>query len=181
MTRADLTPGMAPEVQPPPVSAASRAWVWIACLGPVGRRLPAPGTWGSLVGLALAAAVVPVLSSAWLGSTVLLVALPAVWICGAAERGLGRSDPGEVILDEVVAMPLCFLGWARLETLAMPWMIFAAGFALFRLFDITKPLGIARLQRLPGGWGVLADDLAAALVAGACLHGLATLGWLGRP
>ena len=116
-----------------------------------------------------------------MGWVTLALALPAVWICAAAERGLGRSDPGEVILDEVVAMPLCFLGWARLESSAAPWLLFAVGFALFRLFDIAKPLGIARLQRLPGGWGVMADDLAAALAACGCLHALAALGWLGGP
>jgi phosphatidylglycerophosphatase A len=104
-----------------------------------------------------------------------------VWICAAAERGLGRADPGEVIIDEVVAMPLCFLGWSRLESAATPWVLFAVGFALFRLFDITKPFGIAQLQRLPGGWGVMADDLAATLAACASLHALAALGWLGGP
>ena len=177
----DRPQGMAPKTHRSLSSRWSRVWVEIACLGPIGRRLPAPGTWGALVGLALAASLVPLAPGWWLGAAVLILAFPAVWLCSAAERGLGRSDPGEVVVDEVVAMPLCFLGWGRLETLAAPWLVFAAGFALFRLFDITKPLGIARLQRLPGGWGVMADDLAAALVSGACLHGLATLGWLGRP
>ena len=49
-------------------------------------------------------------------------------------------------------------------------MIFVAGFLLFRFYDILKPLGIARLQTLPGGWGVVADDVAAALAACATLH-----------
>jgi phosphatidylglycerophosphatase A len=50
-----------------------------------------------------------------------------------------------------------------------------AGFGLFRLFDILKPFGISRLQSLPGGWGVVADDLAAALAACATLHGVVAL------
>lgn len=170
---------MPPEADPRARMAQSRWWVELACLGPIGRRLPAPGTWGSLVGLGLAAGLIPVAPGAWLAAVTFLLALSAVWLCAAAERGLGRSDPGEVIVDEVVAMPLVFLGWARLEQAAAPWIILAAGLALFRLFDITKPLGIARLQRLPGGWGVVADDLAAALAACASLHGLAALGWLG--
>jgi phosphatidylglycerophosphatase A len=55
------------------------------------------------------------------------------------------------------------------------WAVLLAGFALFRLFDITKPLGIARLQNLPGGWGVVIDDTAAALAACATLHAVVWL------
>ncbi len=148
----------------------------LATLGPVGRRLPAPGTWGSLIGaLAFAAAPGPLYrpelawpDGAMLAGTFLLMAV-AVVICGAAERRLGRKDPGEVILDEFAVMPLCFLGWRHLA--AWPgWAILLAGFALFRVYDILKPLGIRRLQALPGGWGVVADDVAAALAACATLH-----------
>jgi phosphatidylglycerophosphatase A len=172
---------MDPERSPQPATTRLDLWVEIACLGPIGRRLPAPGTWGSLVGLALAAGLIRSGAEGLIGWVTLGLALPAVWICAAAERGLGRADPGEVIIDEVVAMPLCFLAWSRLESAATPWVLFAVGFALFRLFDITKPFGIAQLQRLPGGWGVMADDLAAALAACASLHALAALGWLGGP
>ena len=61
--------------------------------------------------------------------------------------------------------------------MAPPWAIFLTGFALFRLFDIVKPFGIRRLQNLPDGWGVVADDVAAALATAATLHVLAAL-WL---
>lgn len=144
--------------------------VGAATLGPLGRKLPAPGTWGSLAGLlffavffyrAHAAAVV----LASVGTAYLAVAL-----CGEAEVRLREKDPGKVVLDEVVAMPLCFLGWRTLPGHWPAWAILVAGFLLFRLFDIWKPLGIRRLQRLPGGWGVVADDLAAALAACAVLH-----------
>lgn len=94
----------------------------------------------------------------------------AVGICGEAELRLGKVDPGEVILDEYVAMPLCFLGWSELTLTWPAWAVLLAGFALFRFFDILKPLGIARLQNLPSGWGVVLDDLAAALVACGGLH-----------
>jgi phosphatidylglycerophosphatase A len=50
------------------------------------------------------------------------------------------------------------------------WKLLLAGFVLFRVFDIAKPLGIRRLERLPGGWGVMADDLLAGLYAQACLQ-----------
>jgi phosphatidylglycerophosphatase A len=97
----------------------------------------------------------------------------AVAVCGEAEIRLGKSDPGEVILDEFVAMPLCFLGAPRLLQIAPAWEVLLAGFAVFRFFDIAKPLGIRRLQSLPGGWGVVVDDLAAALATCATMHAAA--------
>ena len=144
----------------------------IACatLGPLGRRLPAPGTWGSLAGVLYFAvffqhaSIAAILIASALGGYV------AVGLCGEAEVRLGKTDPGEVVLDEVIAIPLCFLGWRTLLGMAPAWVLLLAGFALFRLFDILKPLGIRRLQRLPGGWGVVADDFAAALAACATLH-----------
>ncbi len=151
--------------------------VGVATLGPLGRRLPAPGTWGSAAGLLYALLFfrhVP-----WPTTLVVTTALAwvAVALCGEAERRLGKSDPGCVVLDEFIVMPLVFLGagwaWAGLTA---DWVPAIAGFALFRLFDILKPLGIARLQRWPGGWGVVADDFAAALAACAALHLLA-LAW----
>jgi phosphatidylglycerophosphatase A len=100
----------------------------------------------------------------------------AVGLTGEASRRLGRSDPGEVNLDEFIVMPLVFLGWQAGPPAAWPaWAVLGLGFGLFRLFDILKPLGIARLQRWPGGWGIVADDFAAALAACACLHLIAWL------
>jgi phosphatidylglycerophosphatase A len=158
---------------------ASPAWtralptglvVAVATLGPLGRRLPAPGTWGSLAGLLYFAVC---FRQAGIGAVLVASAIGgylAVAFCGEAERRLRREDPGEVVLDEVVAIPLCFLGWQTLPPLAPPWLVLLVGFGLFRLFDIVKPLGIHRLQSLPGGWGVVADDFAAALAACATLH-----------
>ncbi len=141
-----------------------------ATLGPLGRRLPAPGTWGSLAGLLYFAVFFQ--RAGWgvnLAASAVGAYLAVAW-CGEAERRLGQRDPGQIILDEFVAMPLCFLGWPALTAGLPPGSILLAGFGLFRFFDIAKPLGIARLQRLPGGWGVVVDDLAAALVTCATLH-----------
>ena len=142
----------------------------VATLGPIGRRLPAPGTWGALAGLLYFAAC---FQRASIG--VILVASAvggylAISFCGEAELRLRKKDPGEVILDEFVVMPLCFLGWRTLPAAMPVWAVLGAGFALFRFFDIVKPLGIRRLQALPGGWGVVIDDVAAALAACATLH-----------
>lgn len=146
--------------------------IGLATLGPIGRRLPAPGTWGSAAGLLWVTAVF-LLPRLGPGATLILCAITgylAVAFCGEAEIRLKKSDPGEVILDEFVAMPLCFLGWRTLAATWTPLLVLLAGFALFRFFDIAKPLGISRLQRLPGGWGVVIDDTAAALAACATLH-----------
>ena len=117
------------------------------------------------------AAVAPVLNWPALVGLSLVAGYFAVGICGEAEVRLGQADPGEVILDEFVAMPLCFLGWTTLAADWPAWVVLVAGFAAFRFFDILKPLGISRLQRLPAGWGVVVDDLAAGLAACAALHG----------
>ena len=144
----------------------------VACatLGPLGRNLPAPGTWGSLAGLLYFAACFQPASTGAILVATLLAGYLAVALCGEAEIRLRKKDPGEVVLDEVVAIPLCFLGWRTLLGVAPPWVLLLAGFVLFRLFDILKPFGIKQLQRLPAGWGVVADDLAAALAACATLH-----------
>jgi phosphatidylglycerophosphatase A len=146
------------------------ATVGIATLGPLGRVGWAPGTLGTLAGLlALVAGrnwlPLPALIAAGLALSGL-----AVGLCGEAERRLGRRDPACVILDEFAVVPFCFLGWPQLAAMAPEPVVFGLGFALFRLFDIAKPLGIRELQQLPGGWGVVVDDLAAALATCASLH-----------
>lgn len=141
--------------------------VGLATLGPLGR-LRAPGTWGSAAGLLWWWSVVHPLTRGRIGHEVgfdLLVVLAAVCLCGAAAGLLGRKDPPEVILDEFACMPLVFVG-LRLTSTA--WLL--AGFLLFRLLDITKPLGIRRLESLPFGIGIVADDLAAALIANGILQ-----------
>lgn len=148
--------------------------VGAATLGPIGRRLPAPGTWGSAAGVFYA--FVFFRAGPWPTTVVVTLALSwvGVALCGEAEKRLGQSDPGCVILDEFLVMPLVFLGarWA-FAGVWPEWLVLLAGFGLFRLFDIWKPLWIGRVQRWPGGWGVMADDVLAALAACGGLHLLA--------
>jgi phosphatidylglycerophosphatase A len=131
----------------------------------------APGTFGSLAGLVVfvavragsAAAGWPVLELV----AIVLVYLLGAWSATAAESHFGHIDPGPVVIDEVLGM---------LVTLAfVPVSITGAlvGFVLFRIFDVIKPPPCNRLEALPGGWGVMSDDLMAALYAYACVQGLA--------
>lgn len=144
--------------------------VALATLGPLGRKLPAPGTWGSAAGLLYFMVFLQHLNVAENLVASAVAAYLAVAFCGEAEVRLRKQDPGEVILDEFVAMPLCFLGWPSLTRALPVWGVLLAGFLLFRFFDILKPLGIRRLQRYPAGWGVAIDDTAAALATCATLH-----------
>lgn len=145
--------------------------VGAATLGRVGYWGKAPGTNGSVAGLLLYTVAFHPLS--FLGQLLLLVVLSAlaVVICGEAEVRMFKRDPGEIILDEVVAVPLVFLGLNTvMAATGYVWLYMLVGFALFRFFDILKPLGINRLQALPGGRGVVYDDLAAALAAALVLR-----------
>ncbi|HEY5551729.1 MAG TPA: phosphatidylglycerophosphatase A [Opitutaceae bacterium] len=165
-----------------PALLSTRLVVGTATLGPIGRWGRAPGTNGSLVGLLFFAVLLPRFNAIALVALAVVFAWAAVGLCGEAERRLGRKDPGIVILDEFVAMPLCFVGWQSLDGIVPAWTLLVGGFLLFRLFDIAKPLGIRRLQYLPGGWGVVADDLAAAALTCGVLHGLVRAygaGWFG--
>jgi phosphatidylglycerophosphatase A len=140
--------------------------------------MSAPGTWGSGAGLLLYSVVLARFNNAshWMVFAGILatLALVAIVLCTIAEKHLGKKDPGEIILDEFVAIPIVYIG-AETSTFRAAgtqwiWLWVFVGFALFRLFDITKPFGIRRLQYLPGGIGIVVDDLAAATAACALLH-----------
>ncbi len=151
---------------------------WLAMLGPVGL-LPGPrATYGSAV-VAAVGYFLPVPS--WPVFAGLLVAgtLVSVWAAGEAEHSLGH-DANPICIDEAVGQTLALILVPHTP------LAFLAAFLLFRLFDIWKPLGARRIQDLPGGWGVVADDVIAGIVACAAFHalrwgiGLAGLpAWLG--
>jgi len=142
----------------------TRVALLVSSVGGVGRAPIAPGTAGSAAALALFALIrladSPVLEIA----AILFLLLVGTWSAGVAERVLGRSDPGQVVIDEVVGLLL---------TLALiPVGVRGAlvGFALFRVFDIIKPFPCARLEKLDGGVGIMADDVMAGLYGNACLR-----------
>ena len=149
--------------------------LWVAQGFGVGRIPVAPGTFGSVAGL-LWFALLLMTGSVWLfiAGTIAAIAL-SVWLCGEAERALGQRDPGSVVLDEIAAIPVCFLGWAAVlagKTGELPgaahffsaqtWPLTLGVFVAFRFFDVAKPWPVFQSQSLPGGWGVTIDDVLAA-------------------
>ena len=138
--------------------------LFVATAGYVGYFPIAPGTAGSAVGLVLLVAIrffgSPELE---LGVLVVTVVL-GLWASGVEERYAAREDPGLVVIDEVAGMLLTLL-WVPLT-----WATALVGFLAFRLFDIVKPFPARDAERLHGGFGIMADDLIAAVYATAAVR-----------
>lgn len=152
----------------------TRLAVFIATFAYSGYFPVAPGTIGSAAGLVVYLVVW------WTGSAAVEVALivglfaAGVWAGTIAERYFGGIDPGPIVIDEVAGM---------LITLAFIPVGFSgalAGFFLFRVFDVIKPFPAARLERLHGGLGVMADDAMAAIYANVALRAAMWMlpGWI---
>lgn len=203
----------------------SFAYAFATALG-AGYLKPAPGTWGSIVGLILAVVSHPLtwfyftgsamklamgetppLLSGSLGTFLLLTPTILVWLT-VAWLGVRTSaqvanyanlkDPQIVVIDEVSGVQLTLI--LALVPLGGPtmlldpsnaaafalftgmsilnWKFLLAGFVLFRVFDITKPFPCRRLERLPGGWGIMADDWMAGIYAAICLRLALQFHWL---
>jgi len=149
--------------------------IWIAQGFGVGRIPFAPGTFGSLVGL-LWFALLLMPGNLWILLAGVLAGVGiSVWLCGVGEKGLGQRDPGSVVMDEIIAIPICFLSWLGIvlyrrgtmpglqDFFAEEKLLLTAGvFVAFRVFDIAKPWPVSQSQSLPGGWGVTVDDVLAA-------------------
>lgn len=137
------------------------ALAFATCLG-LGYVPFAPGTFGSAAGL-LVWAVLPQ-SAAAHGAAIVLIFAVGAWTGGIAERHFRATDPGPVVIDEVMGM---------LVTLFMvpaSWPGVAAGFVLFRAFDVIKPPPANRMERLRGGTGIMADDFMAGVYANLALR-----------
>ena len=132
--------------------------LWIATVGGVGYAPVAPGTAGSIAGLVVLLAVRRLLPGyeAPLLAGVIGV---GVWAAAIAADVVADDDPGIVVIDEVAGMLLALL-WVPLT----PWAALI-GFTAFRVFDIVKPFPAGAAERLPGGMGIMADDLVAGLYA----------------
>jgi phosphatidylglycerophosphatase A len=130
----------------------------------IGNLPFAPGTFGSLIGLPLCFALTGIsLAPAMLGT--LFFILFAVCIADAAEKILKQSDPGCIVIDEIAGMMVTLIG------LPFNPITVVIGFIIFRILDILKPFPIRNLdKRIPGGLGVVADDVAAGIIANLLLR-----------
>jgi phosphatidylglycerophosphatase A len=142
----------------------------IATVLGVGRVPFAPGTFGSAVGLLVWAALWALSGSVALQAAAIVVVFVAgVWSASVAERRYGATDPGAVVIDEVLGMLITlFLN-------PVGWRGALVGFVLFRIFDVIKPYPANRLERLHGGLGIMADDAMAAVYANMVLRVLVAL------
>jgi phosphatidylglycerophosphatase A len=165
-----------------PATGKKTLWAWtVGIFFGVGLLKPGPGTWGSLAAVLLWMAPACggqrlnflvnssqwVLPSYWLDGLTLFAAILAAAIgipaATVVAKESGREDPGHVVIDEVAGQ------WLTLAVCRADWPHALLALVLFRLFDITKPWPIRKLEALPGGWGIVLDDL------GAGLYGLVVL------
>ncbi len=119
----------------------------------VGKIPVAPATFGSLW-------AVPLVLITGTSGPDYYITLAALLVIGVVAAGrvseeVGEKDPREVVIDEIVALYLSF------ATFPLNWKVLLAGFLLFRFYDIVKPFPARRLESMPGGWGIVADDLVA--------------------
>ena len=149
-----------------PSAGTKTLWAWtVATFFGAGLGKPGPGTWGSIAAVLLWAAFARCLHPSptalffvLIAGIILSIALgvPAATI---AARESGRHDPGFVVIDEVAGQWIALLGSPA------DWRHALIALVLFRLFDITKPFPARQLERLPEGWGIVFDDVAAGLYA----------------
>ena len=159
-----------------PATGKKTLWAWaVGTFFGTGFLKPGPGTWASVIAVLLW--MVPAcgaerlrflvssrqwfLPSYWLDGLTLFAAFLATAIgipaATVVAQESGREDPGHVVIDEVAGQ------WLTLAVCRPDWPHALLALVLFRLFDINKPWAIRKLEALPGGWGIMLDDLAAGL------------------
>jgi phosphatidylglycerophosphatase A len=150
-----------------PTNIANIISTWFGC----GYSPKAPGTVGSAAAIGIAILIERY--AAWrplsFAALALVVSAPAIWAAGKTARQAEMKDPQFVVVDEVVGQWVALAG-AR----ALNWKSWLAAFLLFRLFDIWKPFPVRQLESLPGGVGIVADDLMAGVYAALVLF---VAGW----
>lgn len=154
----------------------------------LGRLRPAPGTWGSLppvvlAGLLIALGWAPEGAGLWpsvvyhavLALVLLVFGFACIAAGDAAEARFNRKDPSEVVADETAGMclPLMFLPATAIASPALAVFTLVYAFVAFRVMDIFKPFPARQLQSVPGGWGILLDDLVAGVYAAVLVQVLA--------
>lgn len=143
------------------------SWLVATFFG-VGYAWPGPGTYASAITVLLWMAAARGLPAFWLLPTAVAVSL-AITLAGipvstVVARESGKKDPGFVVIDEVAGQMIAMIG------VPLNWKYLLASFILFRSFDIVKPFPLRRLEYLPGGTGIMMDDVGAGLYALLLVH-----------
>ena len=158
-----------------------------SCFG-LGRLPVAPGTWGSIppavvFGILCQFGASAVIVSIVMAAFVVAASFVCIKFAPAAIAATGKNDPGEVVADEVAGQAVTLLSVPLAMTADITtgqiWAIAGAGFLIFRVFDIAKPGPIRKLEKLPQGYGILADDLLAGVFGAVVLH-ISVWLWLAR-
>jgi phosphatidylglycerophosphatase A len=144
------------------VTKSRFSWL-IATFFYIGYMKPGPGTYASAATVILWWAAAHLIPANWL-TLVAVVASVVITLLGippstVVERESGREDPGFVVIDEVAGQMIALIG------VPLTWNYLIAGLILFRVFDILKPFPLRRLENLPGGTGIMMDDVGAGLYA----------------
>jgi phosphatidylglycerophosphatase A len=139
--------------------AARAISTWFGC----GYWPWGPGTAGSAAAVLIACAVP--WSPLQAGVAALIVTLPGVWASDTEASNCGRKDPGHIVVDEVAGQWITIAGAS-----SVTWKSALAAFVVFRLLDIWKPVPARQLERLPGGFGIMADDVMAGLYGAFVLY-----------
>jgi len=125
----------------------------------------APGTMGTLVGIPVCLVCLPLTWPARFLFVIVLSTL-AIYISGRAEMTYSKKDDQRIVIDEIVGFQVAML------PVAIIGLNICIAFVLFRIFDIWKPFPVNKLQDLPGGWGVVMDDVVAGIYAGVLMFAL---------
>jgi len=133
----------------------------------------APGTMGTLVGVIFYLILKRALSHPLsYGMALVFLNLAGVWISGKCERYLGQKDSRVIVIDEISGFLIAMFG------LPLSFRFILLGFLVFRIFDILKPFKMEKIQKLPGGWGIMGDDIAAGALSGILIHiSCSMFGW----
>ncbi len=149
-------------------SPVRTAWAWwVATFFGAGYLHPGPGTHASVITVVLwwvlTMRLAPTQHLAVLAVLALVATLVGIPAAGIVARESGRKDPQQVVIDEVAGQMIALLGFPYFVPLT--WKYLLASLILFRAFDIVKPPPVRQLEKLPGGWGIMLDDVAAGLLA----------------
>lgn len=140
--------------------------IWIATWFGCGLMKPAPGTWGTIGALPFGIFILAFGGMPALVVAVVLTCIVGYWAAERFEEQVGEHDSGAIVIDEVVGVWIALIPTA----LSIPYVI--AAFLLFRFFDILKPWPISWAdKKLPGAFGVMADDIIAGIFAALILVG----------